>query len=117
MRSYRYRWGEGLWSHLFHRISGVALIVYLSMHIWVIHHLQHGQTAYDELMNFLGNPLFRMGEVMLLAAILFHGLNGLRLVVMDAGLGIRKQRATFWVVFVVCAILVLVGGLVLLIGS
>jgi succinate dehydrogenase / fumarate reductase cytochrome b subunit len=113
MRSYRYRWGEGMWSHLFHRVSGLALILYLSMHIWVENHIQKGQAAYDALMRLLDTFPFKVGEAFLLAAILFHSINGMRLVVMDSGIGIRKQRASFWLVFAICAMLGIAGGIVI----
>lgn len=111
MRQYRYRWGEGMWSHVLHRISGLALIVYLSMHIWVVHHIQKGEAAYDGLMRILGAFPFKVGEAFLLAAILFHSINGVRLVVMDSGLGMRSYRATFWIVFAACAVLGVAGGI------
>jgi len=100
-----------MWSHLFHRVSGVALVLYLSMHIWVVHHVQKGQAAYDELMHTLGTFPFKVGEAFLLAAILFHAINGMRLVVMDSGIGMKSHRSTFWIVFAVCAILGIAGGL------
>ncbi len=113
LRSYRYRWGEGMWSHLFHRVSGIALVLYLSMHVWVEHHIQKGQAAYDELMRAMGAFPFRVGEAFLLAAILFHAINGMRLVVMDSGIGMRTQRSTFWIVFAVCAVMGIAGGIVI----
>lgn len=113
MRRYRYRWGEGIWAHVFHRVSGIALVVYLSMHIWVIHYLQKGEGAYDRLMETLSSPPFRVGEALLLSAVLYHGLNGLRLAVMDAGVGMRAHRATYWAVFAVCAVLGISGGIIL----
>jgi len=117
MRSYRYRWGEGMWSHVFHRLSGLALVLYISMHIWVVHHIQHGQAAYDSLMDLLHKPMFRVGEALLLAAILYHSINGMRLVVMDGGVGMRWHRSTFWLVFAICAILGIAGGIVLVFFS
>jgi len=100
-----------MWSHALHRISGLALIVYLSMHIWVIHHIQKGEAAYDSLMRALSTFPFRVGEALLLAAILFHSINGVRLVLMDSGLGMRSYKATFWLVFAACAVLGIAGGI------
>lgn len=113
MRRFRYTWGEGLWAHAFHRVSGVALVTYLSMHIWVIHNLRKGPAAYDRLMETLHSPLFRVGEAFLLAAILYHGLNGIRLVAMDFGAGMRLHRTTYWIVFVICAVAGICGGIAL----
>jgi len=103
-----------MWAYVFHRISGAALIVYLSMHIWVIHHIQEGQAAYDSLMRFMDKPVFRMGEAALLAAILFHCFNGVRVACMDSGFGMRNYRATFWLVFAGCAVLGIAGGMAIL---
>jgi succinate dehydrogenase / fumarate reductase cytochrome b subunit len=83
------------------------------MHIWVVHHIQKGEAAYDVLMRFLDTFPFRVGEAFLLAAILFHSINGMRLVFMDSGLGMRSYRATFWLVFAVCAVLGIAGGIVI----
>ncbi len=113
MRRYNYRWGEGMWSYVFHRISGIALVVYLMMHIWVIHNVQKGPETFDNLMKLLHKPLFRLGEAALLAAILYHSVNGIRLVLMDAGFGMRAYKKTFWIVFCVCAVLGVVGGIII----
>ena len=102
-----------MWSYVFHRISGLALVVYLLMHIWVVHHVLKGQEAYDGLMKLLHTPAFRIGETLLLVAILYHSINGIRLILMDFGLGMKKYRTTFWFVFCICAILGVAGGIAL----
>ena len=112
MRRFRYKWGEGMWSYVFHRISGLALVVYLMMHIWVIHHIQRGGVTFDNLMRVMHGPLFRLGEAALLAAILYHSINGIRVVAMDAGLGMRNYRLTFWIVFFICAVIGITGGII-----
>lgn len=102
-----------MWSHVLHRVSGLALLVYLTMHIWVIHHVQKGEESYDALMRSLSTAPFRVGESLLLAAILFHSINGIRIAALDAGIGMRNHRATFWIVFAVCAVLGITGGIYL----
>ncbi len=74
----RYRWQLGFWAFLLMRISGVALIFYLMLHIYVLHHLLEGPAAFDELMKTVQSPLFKFFEVALLGAVLYHGLNGVR---------------------------------------
>jgi succinate dehydrogenase / fumarate reductase cytochrome b subunit len=105
-----------MWSYVFHRLSGLALVVYLMMHIWVIHHVQNGAESFDGMMKFMHNPLFRLGEAALLAAVLYHAINGIRLVAINSGWGLRNYRFTFWLVFGICGVLGVVGGVVLVFG-
>jgi succinate dehydrogenase / fumarate reductase cytochrome b subunit len=102
-----------MWAHILHRVSGLAIVLYLLMHIWVIHHLHQGGRSFDDLMESLHGPLFRMGEAALLAAILFHAINGIRLILIDCGIGMERYRLTFWIVFGICAVLGITGGVVL----
>ena len=106
-----------MWAHLFQRVSGVALALYLFMHIWVIHNVAAGRQAYDGLMEMLHRPVFRVGEALVLAAVLYHSINGLRLVLMDFGLGMRLHRVTFWIVFGICALLGIGGGIAIVFFS
>ena len=62
----------GSWAWILHRLSGLALIFYLSLHIWVINTLTLGPEKFDQLMKFLNSPLFKLLEVGLWGIILFH---------------------------------------------
>ena len=44
-------------------LAGLALIFYLSLHIWVIHSLTYGERTFDSVMKFLSSPLFKLLEV------------------------------------------------------
>ena len=41
---------------------------------------------------------------MLVSAVLYHALNGVRIVLMDLGIGIRQHKIVFWVCMVVAAL-------------
>jgi succinate dehydrogenase / fumarate reductase cytochrome b subunit len=43
-------------------------------------------------------------DLMLVAAVLYHALNGVRIILMDLGVGIRQHKAVFWVCMLVAAI-------------
>lgn len=95
----------GMWAYLLHRITGLALIFYLLMHIMVISSaMVGGKSAFDALLGLLQEPLFVVLDLGLIAAILFHMLNGIRLVLFDLGYGIRSQKLLFWGVIVVSVV-------------
>ncbi|OGP61536.1 MAG: succinate dehydrogenase, cytochrome b556 subunit [Deltaproteobacteria bacterium RBG_13_61_14] len=93
-----YRWQVGSAAYAFHRISGLALIAYLPLHIWVMHYLRHGPKDFNAAMEFLAQPIFKLSEWALFAAIIYHGLNGLRIVAVDLGLAdkLPAQKKWFW---------------------
>jgi succinate dehydrogenase cytochrome b subunit len=98
----------GSWAFTLNRLSGLGLTFYLGLHLAVLNKLAQGPQAYDEFVAFSQSPLIRVGEILLIAAVLFHGLNGLRLILLAFGLGIRQQKKLL--VFVMLAT-ILVSGL------
>ena len=93
-----YRWHTGTWAWILHRLSGMALIFYLVLHTWVIHHIQKSPEEFNVIMEFLSSPLFKLGELGLFGVILYHTLNGIRIVLIDLGwtVELKAQKVTFW---------------------
>lgn len=98
-----YQSGVGMWAFVLHRITGLSLIFYLLMHIIVISTSLKGPQAFDQLLAKLTSPPFIVADLALLAAVLFHGLNGVRIVLFDSGVGIRVQKQLFWTLIVLAA--------------
>jgi succinate dehydrogenase / fumarate reductase cytochrome b subunit len=73
----------------------MGLTVYLGLHLVVLHKLAQGAEAYDSFVAFSQSPLIKSGEALLMAAVVFHGLNGLRLTLNAFGIGIRYQKQLF----------------------
>jgi succinate dehydrogenase / fumarate reductase cytochrome b subunit len=84
----RYRAQEGMLAWAFHRISGVAIWVFVALHIIDIFLSGANPGAYDTVLQVYASPPGRIGEALLGAALLYHALNGLRIIIMD-----------FWPVF------------------
>ena len=66
-----------------HRLTGLALVAFLLVHLYTLSSVQGGEAAFDRAMKALERPLPKIGELLLLLAILFHGLNGLRLILIN----------------------------------
>ena len=79
----RYRGGEGMLAWAFHRISGVAIFAFLTLHIVDIFLVGFAPELYDTLLGFYATPIGILMEWLLGAAVLYHALNGLRIVIMD----------------------------------
>lgn len=98
IKHYRIHLGTLAW--ILHRLSGLGLIFYLLLHIWVIHHLAGGQKSFDGIMEVFNNPLFKFLEIGLVGVILYHLFNGLRVTLIDMGLLVERQKMLFAVAVV-----------------
>jgi succinate dehydrogenase / fumarate reductase cytochrome b subunit len=65
------------------------------MHILVIGSVVGGKENFDAAMKFLKAPIFILLEMGLLATIIIHGLNGIRIVLFDVGIGVKHQKEIF----------------------
>jgi len=109
----RYKLHPGYLAWILHRVTGVLLGLYLFLHIWVIHHLAQGEEAFNEVMAVVQSPFFHLMEIGLLGTVVYHGINGLRVVLIDYGnLGKRElmQKAVY-AVFAVSVLLIVIGAI------
>jgi len=91
-----YRGGIGQWSWALHRLTGVGVLVFLCLHILDTALIVLGPEQYDGIVKLYRLPVFRVMEVGLFAAVLFHALNGLRITAMDFWVGLMGvHRALF----------------------
>jgi succinate dehydrogenase / fumarate reductase cytochrome b subunit len=113
MEAFRIRsqvWGTtGMWAWLLHRVTGLGLVFYVLLHTFLMSlSLLMGQKAFDAALSVLmGNPIFEMLDILLVAAVLFHGFNGIRILLFDMGIGITVtcQRVVFWIFMAIAATL------------
>ena len=78
-----YRGHEGQWSWIFHRITGVAVILFLFAHVVDTSLVGWGPEAYNRVTAAYENPLVRLLELGLVLSVLFHGFNGVKIMLID----------------------------------
>jgi succinate dehydrogenase cytochrome b subunit len=74
---------DQMWAYVLHRLSGVAILAFLIVHIADVSVLALSRDGFDEIHDLYGTAPMRAFECLLLFAILFHTLNGLRLFALD----------------------------------
>jgi len=82
----------GMWAWLFQRVTAVVLIVGLLTHLVATHLFNLGHLSFLNIGDRLGSTFFVVIDVSLLAASIFHGLNGARMIVLDYWLETRASR-------------------------
>lgn len=103
--SVRYRGRLGHWSWLAHRVSGLGILAYLVIHVWETANATFKPELYEWSVALFKHPLFGVGEVFLMAALLYHAFNGTRIALLDfKPEWWRHQRPTAIVVWALFAL-------------
>lgn len=103
-----YRGKTGMWSWVAHRITGVAVFFFLLVHVLDTALVRVSPEAYNAVIGTYKNPVMGIGEVALVAAIMFHAFNGVRIVLIDFWKqGPKYQKVMLWVVFALWFVLLL----------
>jgi len=108
-----YRKDSGSWAWIFHRISGIALIAYVFMHIWSLSPLANGEKAFNDKMALYSTPLFSVIEWLLFAFVLFHSLNGVRIVIVDWADGARYHKQLYLYSWIIGILLFIAMGVIM----
>ena len=112
--STRYRGRGGQWAFVGHRVSGFLVFLFLLLHIVDVSLLRWPET-YDQVHRLYGNVLLRLFEVGLLFALLFHSINGLRIVAVDFfPEAVRNQRRLLQAVVALTLLIGIPGGIVIM---
>ena len=105
------RWREfsaGMWAWVFHKLTGWILVGYLFTHIAVLSTATESAEMYtDTLQGLEALLIIRFLEVGLLAVAVFHILNGIRLLLVDLGIGLDSQDKSFYLSLVLTAVITL----------
>jgi len=78
-----YKGAGGMYSWIGRRLAGLGVAVFLLFHIADTALLLWGPEAYDTVVKLYQSPLFRLGEVGLVGAVIYHGLSGLHIIILD----------------------------------
>ena len=103
-----YRGREGMWSWVAHRVTGVLIFFFLFAHVLDTALVRVSPDSYDRIMDTYKTPLVNLMEVGLVGAVLFHALNGIRVMLIDFwAKGPRYQKQmTYAVVGVLLVVMV-----------
>ncbi|WP_267900156.1 succinate dehydrogenase, cytochrome b556 subunit [Kocuria soli] len=96
-----YRGEYGMWSWVAHRISGVGIFFFLLVHVLDTAMVRVDPEAYNAVMETYKNPVMALGEAGLVAGIVYHAFNGIRIILIDFwSSGAKYQKQMFWGVIV-----------------
>ena len=96
-RGIMYRGREGHWAWMMHRVAGLGVLLFLLLHICEIFLIGFGSELIGKFLVIYHSPPFRVVTVFLIYGVLYHGMNGLRITILDFWPETtRHERKMFW---------------------
>lgn len=110
-----YRGDPGMWSWVLHRITGVLTFFFLFVHVLDTALVRVSPDTYNEVIETYKTPLVNLMEVGLVGAVLFHALNGIRVLLVDFwSKGPKYQKHMLWTIAVVWVVVMIPGAIAML---
>lgn len=109
-----YRGDLGQYAWVMHRATGVGILFFLLVHIIDIMLIGLGRDVYDASVEAYADPFLVPMEILLVGAVIYHTLNGLRIILIDFWPGgVHHQKALFWGALVGTILLTLPAAVVI----
>jgi succinate dehydrogenase cytochrome b556 subunit len=101
-----YSGGPGQYAWVLHRASGIGILFFLLVHIIDISLIGLGREIYDASVAFYAQPALLPMEILLVGAVVYHTLNGIRVMTIDfTNEGVRREKFSFAVVMILTILL------------
>ncbi len=92
-------------SYSFHRITGLILVLYLVMHLSYLTSLRFGREVYESFIATTVTPTFLVFDILLVLVGVYHGVNGLRLILHEFGLAYEVRRPLLYLSYILVFVL------------
>lgn len=103
------------WSYYLHRLTGVGVFGFLLLHIVDVSLFAFSHVLYNHVHQIYSTPELRVLECGLIFAVLFHTLNGLRIIAVDGlGLSFRVARRSVWPVVAITLVAGIAASVVIM---
>jgi succinate dehydrogenase / fumarate reductase cytochrome b subunit len=108
-RAVTYRGREGQIAWMLHRATGVGVFLFLALHITNIFLMSFPSDVFNSVLVLYHNVLFKLLSIFgLYLGVLYHALNGIRVMIVDFWPGAGKYQAPLWRIQLVIFVLAFV---------
>lgn len=96
----------GTISHITHRLTGIAFLLFLFLHIFTLSSIFIGPEAFENALLFYDSPFGHVLEFMLMLAVSVHMINGIKIIIIDFFKLSGVHKRYFWISFIILLIIV-----------
>ena len=80
---HRARHHPAYWAFIVHRVSGLALALFLPFHFWALGQALQGAAALDGFLHWTQQPLVKFAEIGIVVLLAVHMTGGVRLLMLE----------------------------------
>jgi succinate dehydrogenase / fumarate reductase cytochrome b subunit len=115
-RAVTYRGREGQIAWMLHRATGIGVFLFLALHIVDIFLMSFGPETFDTLLFIYHKFVFKLSIVFgLYLGVLYHGLNGIRVLIIDFWPSMGQRQAMLWrVQMIIFAVIYVPSAIIML---
>ena len=114
-RAVTYRGREGQIAWMLHRLTGIGVFFFLALHIIDIFLMAFGPDVFNALLFFYHQWLFKLAIVFgLYPGAVYHGLNGIRVIVIDFWPDVGKKQALLFRVQIIVFLIIYVPSAIIM---
>ena len=92
------------WGFSLNRLTALGLTLYLYLHLIILSSLARGPEAYEGFLKLIHSPIYIFGELLVVAAGIIHGFNGIRIVLTSFGIAVPPQKPLFIVLMILAGL-------------
>jgi succinate dehydrogenase / fumarate reductase cytochrome b subunit len=117
-RAVTYRGREGQIAWMLHRLTGLGVVVFLALHIVDIFLMSFGAEVFESLLFFYHQYIFKLAIVFgLYLGVLYHGLNGMRIVIIDFWPNLSQKQSILWRVQMVIFLVIYIPSAIIMLSA
>ncbi len=109
LKEWKLNFNWGMLAFIMHRVTGLALVLYLILHVYSLSHVLNGVDTFDHFMKGYDSSIGHVIEFLLLLAVLWHLFNGLRITITDFLRFTHQQKRLIIWVFVISAVIAILS--------
>ena len=95
LRGFKYRGGGPMWAWILHRVSGLAIVLFVGLHILASFFMQQFASDLATSLNIIYESVYF--QIIVFFIVIYHGLNGLRIIILDTWPQLLEyQREVIW---------------------
>jgi len=90
-----YRWRMTMLASLAHRASGLMLVLFVPVYLWLLHGMAGTPEDFSNTLSWMHAPPGRVVLWLTGASLIYHIVNGIRFLCLDAGWGESSEAMRF----------------------
>lgn len=113
VNSLRYQGRDGQWAWLLHRVTGLGVVLFLLLHVFDIFLMAAGEDVFERFLTLYTAAPFRFLEAGLIFAVIYHALNGARIIIIDFWPKYGRYQKILWRAQLALAILASIPAVII----